>query len=112
MTFEDLQTNNGNQKDILAMKKSFTKLQEEKVKLMEEDLHLEKQQEECDQQLVVLRENQKALEIEDDRQMELWNKLMVDFEELKSRKQAILDRDSEIEKESKETKRKFDKNQS
>ena len=94
------------------MKKSFIRLQEEKVKLMQEDVHLEKQQEECDQQLVALREKQKNLEIEDDRQMDLWNKLMVDFETLKTKKQTILDRDSEIEKESKEIKRKFDLNQS
>ena len=112
MTFENLQTNNGNQKEILSMKKTFVKLQEEKVKLMQEDLLLEKQQEECDKQILALREKQKNLELEDDKQMELWNKLMVDFEKLKSKKQVILDKDLEIEKESKDIKIKLGVNRS
>ena len=69
MTFENLQTNNGNQKEILSMKKTFVKLQEEKVKLMQEDLLFEKQQEECDKQILALKEKQKNLELEDDKQM-------------------------------------------
>ena len=80
--FEELRKNNINNEDCLQLKKSFVKLQEEKVKLMEKDMSQEKLQIEIEQILNQLRAEQEHFNNLDDNYMKEIDGVLKEFEAL------------------------------
>ena len=75
---------------IINIKKSFIKLQEDKVKLMQDDLILEQKQEKYQKEHEDFQKEKKNVIECDNYQLDLWEKLMLNFEKLKGRKQILL----------------------
>ena len=110
---ENMQNETGgplNDFDILTMKKSFAKLQEDKVSLMQDDLQLERKQQEKDELFQKLKLDREEVVKKLNSGAELWNATMTEFNLLKTRKDEILREESVIETESKQLKRRFDSN--
>lgn len=101
---------NKNSKECLQMKKAFITLQEAKVKLMQDDLEFEKLQESLNIQIRTFQDEYENIELEDNQQIKLWNECMEKFEGLKGRKELVLKKDSDLEKQSKGLKKKFEEN--
>ena len=109
-SFEADQNESIKEEKYLALKKAFINLQEEKVKLMGEDLELEKQQTNSEQEQTNIQTELEKLNMKDENLMEKWNRSFLAFEKLKTKKEVVVNEDSKLEDLSKTLKEKFDVN--
>ena len=109
-SFEADQNESIKEEKYLTLKKAFINLQEEKVKLMGEDLELEKQQTHSEQEQKNIQTELEKLNMKDENLMEKWNRSFLAFEKLKTKKEVVVNEDSKLEDLSKNLKVKFDVN--
>jgi chromosome segregation ATPase len=100
----------GNDVALLGLKKSFVKLQEEKVSLMKTDFVLEKSQYEQQEVFSALKKHSDTITDQLESGADKLNEVIKEFEKLKRLKDDLINEDTELEKESKKLKAKFDAN--
>ena len=96
--------------EIISIKELLIKFQEEKVKLMQDDLNLELKQNKYQAELRDLNKEKNIISENDKKKRTLWDNLIENFEKLKGTKQILLKEDEALEKKSEELKHKFEDN--
>ena len=85
-----------NEQFVLNMKKSFLKLQENKVALMHKDIEMERKQKQLQIEMEEMKHERESLLTKENEQICLWNSLVAEYTILKDKKNVLIQEDEDL----------------